>query len=220
MNSKHCKSRVLLFCLLIVAACAIYTQGQSGRRQPKAPPAAPVPTPTPEPTPTPKKEKSESDLGFIIASDNSSVFEVLPLTYYDAAMRGCADRLRSGSSATVTVSQGNMSRGEAIKKAKAETGNTYVVLILLVLDRIYAKSYDDLEVDFTVFAPKTGKVVVFGRSYQNVNRRGPIVVGPTSRGSSGALYREQLLKFAGEQAADKILKAMKLDVVMPKSSVN
>jgi hypothetical protein len=206
--------------LLVVAACAISAHGQSGRRQPKAPPAAPVPTPTPEPTPPPKKEKSDTDLGFIIASDHSSVFEVFPMSYYDAAMRGCGDRLRSGSSATITVSQGNMNRGEAIKKAKAETTNTYVVLIKLVLDEMYAKSYDDLEVDFTVFAPKTGKVVVFGRSYQNVNRKGPIVVGPTSRGSSGALYREQLLKFAGEQAADKILKAMGLDVVVPKSSAN
>lgn len=144
----------------------------------------------------------------------------MPLSYYDAAMRGCADRLRSGSSATVTMTQSTMNRGEAIKKAKAETTNTYVVLIKLVLDKMYAKSYDDLEVDFTVFAPKTGKVVVFGRAYQNVNRRGPIVVGPTSRGSSGALYREQLLKFAGEQAANKILKALSLDVVVPKSSAN
>ena len=220
MNSNPYKTRVLLFCLLIVAACAVSAQAQSGRRQPKAPPAAPVPTPTPEPTPTPKKEKDGTELGFIIAADNSSVFEALPLGYYDAAMRGCADRLRSASSATVTVSQENMNRGEAIKKAKAETTNTYVVLIKLVLDQMYARSYDDLEVDFTVFAPKTGKVVVFGRSYQNVNRKGPIVVGPTSRGSSGALYREQLLKLAGEQAANRILKAMGLDVVIPKSSAN
>ena len=220
MNSKHYTSRVLLFCLLIVAACAASAHAQSGRRQPKAPPAAPVPTPTPEPTPVPKKEKDPTDLAFIIASDSSSAFEVFPLSYYDATMRGCADRLRSGSSASVTVSQGNMNRGEAIKKAKGETTNTYVVLIKLVLDRMYAKSYDDLEVDFTVFAPKTGKVVVFGRAYQNINRKGPIVVGPTSRGSSGALYREQLLKFAGEDAANRILKSMSLDIVIPKSSAN
>lgn len=142
------------------------------------------------------------------------------MSYYSAAMNGCADRLRSGSSAGITVSQGNMSRGEAIKKAKAETTNTYVVLIKLVLDQMYARSYDDLEVDFTVFAPKTGKVVVFGRAYQNVNRKGPIVVGPTSRGSSGALYREQLLKFAGEDAANRILKAMSLDITVPKSNGN
>lgn len=205
--------------MLIVAACAISAHAQSGRRQPKAPPAAPVPTPTPEPTPVPKKEKERSDLGFIIAGDNSSAFENLPLGFYDAVMTGCADRLSSGSSAIVTISRGDMTRGEAIKKAKAETTNTYVVLIKLVLDRMYARSYDDLEVDFTVFAPKTGKVVVSGRAYQNVNRKGPIIVGPTSRGSSGALYREQLLKLAGEDAANRILKSLSLDVVIPKSSV-
>ena len=216
MNFKSYSSRTLLYCLLIVAACAVSAHAQSGRRQPKAPPAAPVPTPTPEPTPTPKEEK-KSDLGFIIASDNSSAFEVLPLSYYDAAMRGCADRLRSGSSASVTVAREDMNRGEAIKKAKAET-TTYVVLVRLVLDQMYAKSYDDLELDYVVFAPQTGKVVTFGRSYQNINRRGPIIVGPTSRGSSGALYREQLLKLAGEDAGTKILKAMSLDVVVPKAS--
>jgi hypothetical protein len=218
MNSKPDKSRALLFCLLVVAVCAIFTQAQSGRRQPKAPPAAPVPTPTPEPTPEPKKEKA-SELGFLIAADNSSAFEVYPLSYYDAAMRGCADRLRSGSSASVNVTQSNMNRGEAIKKAKGET-TTYVVLMRLVLDQMYAKSYDDLEIDFAVFAPKTGKVVVFGKSYQNINRKGPIIVGPTSRGSSGALYREQLLRFAGEDAANRILKTLGLDVVVPKSSAN
>lgn len=193
-------------------------QGQSGRRQPKAPPAAPIPTPTPEPTPAPKKEK-QSDLGFIVASDSGSAFDNFPLGYYDAAMFGCADRLRSGSSADVTVSQGTMNRGEAIKKAKAET-TTYVVLLRLVLDEMYARSYDDLELDYVVFAPKTAKVVTSGRTYLNINRRGPVVVGPTSRGPSGPLYRQQLVKHAGEDAGTKILKAMNLDIVVPRSSVN
>lgn len=134
-------------------------------------------------------------------------------------MYGCADRLRSGSSANVTVSQGTMHRGEAIKKAKAET-TTYVVLLRLVLDEMYARSYDDLELDYVVFAPKTAKVVTSGRTYLSINRQGPIIVGPTSRGSSGSLYRVQLVKRAGEDAGSKILKAMNLDVVVPKASVN
>lgn len=112
-----------------------------------------------------------------------------------------------------------MSRGEAIKKAKAET-TTYVVLLRLVLDQMYARSYDDLELDYVVFAPQTAKVITSGRTYLNINRKGPIVVGPTSRGSSGALYREQLLKHAGEDAGARILKALNVDVVVPKASVN
>ena len=143
----------------------------------------------------------------------------MPLGYYDAALRGCADRLRSGSSAAVTITQAGMNRGEAIKKAKAET-TTYVVLLRLVLDRMYAQSYDDLELEYVVFAPKTAKVVTSGKTYLNINRKGPIVVGPTSRGSSGALYREQLIRHAGEDAASRILKSLSLDVVVPKASVN
>jgi hypothetical protein len=209
MNFKIGKSHLLLFCLLLLASCEIALHAQSGRRQPKPPPAAPVPTPTPEPTPEPKKQQKEPDFGFIVAADRFTTYENYPLSYYDAAMRGCADRLRSGSSARVDVAQSNMSRGEAIKKAKGET-NTYVVLMKLVLDEL-ARSYDDMEVEFVVFRPQTAKVATSGRSYLNVNRKGPIIVGPT-RGPTGALYREQLLKQAGEDAAERILKALNLNV--------
>lgn len=211
MNIKRRKSPLLVFCLAVLAVCAVAAQAQSGRRKPPAPPAAPVPTPTPEPTPAPKPAEKENEIGFIIGADTFGTYEVLPLTYYDAAMRGCADRLRSGSSAHVTVAQDNMSRGDAIKKAKGEA-KTYVVLMKLVLDRMYAKSYDDLEVEFVVFKPQTGKVLTSGRTYLNVNRSGPIVTAPTRRGTTSALYREQLLKQAGEHAAERILKALNLNV--------
>jgi len=210
MNLQARKISLLVFCLAVLVVCAVAVHGQSGRKQTKPPPAAPVPTPTPEPTPVPKQEK-ESDFGFIIGSDSFGTYEGLPLTYYDAAMRGCADGLRSGSSARVTVAQTSMNRGEAIKKAKGET-KTYVVLMKLILDQMYAKSYDDLELEYVVFTPQTGKVVTSGRTYLNVNRSGPIVAAPTRRGSTSALYREQLLKQAGEDAAAKILKALNLSV--------
>ena len=210
MNLQARKSRLLVCCLIVLAVCAVAVQAQSGRKKIIPPPAAPVPTPTPEPTPEPKPQK-ESELGFIIASDSFGTYETLPLTYYDAVMRGCADRLRSGSSAHVTVAQGNMNRGEAIKKAKGET-KTYVVLMKLVLDPMYAKSYNDLEVEYVVFTPQTAKVVTSGRTYLNVNRKGPVVVGPTRRETTSALYREQLLKQAGEDAGERILKALNLSV--------
>jgi len=73
-------------------------------------------------------------------------------------------------------------------------------------------SLDDLEIEFVVFSPQTAKVVINGRSYLNVNRKGPIIVGPTSRGPTGALYREELIRRAGEDAGERILKALRLDV--------
>jgi hypothetical protein len=210
MNLRARKFPLLLFCLAVLAVCAIAVQAQSGRKKITPPPAAPVPTPTPEPTPEPKPEK-ENDLGFIIGSDNFGTYETLPLTYYEAVMVGCADRLRTGSSAHVSIARENMNRGEAIKKAKLQT-TTYVILMKLVLDPMYAKSYNDLEVEYVVFAPQTAKVVTSGRTYLNANRRGPLVVGPTRRDQTSALYREQLLKQAGEDAAARILKTLNLSV--------
>jgi hypothetical protein len=211
MKRTSYRSESLVLLVLLLALCASVAQAQSGRRQSKAPPAAPIPTPTPEPTPEPKEPPKDLDLGFIIGSDRYSIDDNYPISYYDAAMQGCADRLRSGSSAAVSVGQSNMNRGEAIKKAKMET-KTYVVFMRLILDRVYAKSLDDLEIEFVLFAPQTAKVVTSGRTYLRGVQKGPIVVGPTSSRRSGALYREDQIRMAGEDAGEKILKALNLNI--------
>lgn len=198
--------------MLVIALCVSAAQAQSGRRQAKPPAAAPVPTPTPEPTPVPKKADKESELLFFIGVDRYDSFSSLPYAYYDAALRGCADRLRTGSSAGVDVSDKSLSRGDAIKKAKSESGS-YVVLLTLKFDQL-PRSYNDLILEFVVFAPGTSKVVTTGRSYPDGKRAGPVVAGP--RGSSSVLYRERLIIQAGEDAANRILKALHLDVNIPK----
>lgn len=192
-----------LACLIVILLCAFAAQAQSGRRQPKVTPAAPVPTPTPEPTPTPKTDQKEPELEILVGSDQHSTYANIPWRYYDAAVRGCAERLRAKSGATVDVSKGSMTRGEAIKKAKSGE-NTYVILLTLTFDSM-ARSYDDLQLDFVVFAPTNAKVVTTGRLYLNGNRAGPVIVGRTGR---AALYREQIIKQAGEEAADRSLKAI------------
>ena len=192
-----------LTCLIVILLCAFAAQAQSGRRQPKVTPAAPVPTPTPEPTPAPKTDQKEPELEILVGSDQHSTYANIPWRYYDAAVRGCAERLRAKSGATVDVSKGSMTRGEAIKKAKSGE-NTYVILLTLTFDSM-ARSYDDLQLDFVVFAPTNAKVVATGRLYLNGNRAGPVIVGRTGR---AALYREQIIKQAGEEAADRSLKAI------------
>ena len=209
MNRKRYNRSVLLV-LLLLATCAITAEAQSGRRQTKPPPAAPIPTPTPEPAPEPKAQAREPDFGFIVGADRFG-FDSYPLGYYDIVTRGCADRLRSDSSARVDIAQSSMNRGEAIKKAKAET-KTYVVLLRLVLDQLTAQSYDDLEIEFWVFAPQTAKVATSGKAYLGGVRKGPVVVGPTSRTPGGPMYRELMLRRAGEEAAERILKALNLNI--------
>jgi hypothetical protein len=203
------------FATMLVIALAVWSvQAQSGRRHAKPTPAAEVPTPAPEPTPAPKKAEKESELLFYIGADRNDSFSMLPYTYHDAVVRGCAGSLRGGSSAGVDVTDRSFSRGEAIKKAKAES-KSYVVLLTLKLDNM-ARSYDDMILEYVVFAPNTAKIVTQGHSYMRGNRAGPIIAGPTSRGSTSELYREQLLQRAGEDAGSRILKALHLDVDIPR----
>lgn len=207
----------LFITTLLIALCALGVQAQSGRRQTKPAPAAPVPTPTPEPTPIPKKAEKEAELSFFVGVNRNESSFSLPLSYYDAVLRGCADRLRAGSSVSVDTTDRDFNRGDAIKKAKSES-KAYVVLLTLSFDSM-ARSYDDLILDFVVFEPVTSKVITTGRSYQNATRKGPVVVGPPSGSTIGGIYRERLLQQAGEDAATRILKALHINVDTRKQSV-
>lgn len=199
--------------LLALVLCVWFVNAQSGRKHAKTPPAAPVPTPTPEPTPTPKKADKESELLFYLGADRFNSYSNFSYSYYDAVVRGCADRLRAGSSAGVDITDQSLSRGDAIKKAKS--GSTYVVLLTLKLDSM-ARSYDDLILEFVVFAPGTAKVMTSGNSYPNAARTGPVILGPGGSGRTNPLYREKLLAMAGEDAGNRILKSLHLDVGIPK----
>ena len=198
---------------LLVAMCSLFAYGQSGRRQAKPPAAAPVPTPTPDPTPEPKTKKDDNQISFFVAlGERGPSYNRYSYTYVEAAARGCADRLRKGSSASVDVSQNEMTRGEAISKAKSEQ-NGYVVLITLVEDvmsRSDSSGNVEIQVDYVVFAPQTAKVLATGRTYENSSRRGPVVVQRTP-GSTVPTYREQSLHRAGEDAGERILKALHLN---------
>lgn len=204
MRLQHCAT------VLLLALCALSAQAQSGRRQVKPPPSAPVPTPTPDPTPIPKKEAKKEELLFFVGADQNSSYQSLPLGYYDAVLQGCASRLHAGSSAAVDVSEHDVNRGEAIKKAKAET-KAYVVWLNLTVDSM-ARTYDDLVLEYIVYAPETAKVVTNGRSYLRGQRAGPITVDPNAGRTTNSLYRQEMLKRVGEEAGDRIIKALHLDV--------
>ena len=198
---------------LFLFTCLFVVQAQSGRRQTKPAPAAPVPTPTPEPTPTPKTDQKESEIIFYVGVDRDRHYGYYPYSYYDAVLNGCSEVLRH-SSAKVDVTDRDLSRGEAIRKSK-ENAKTYTVLLELSTTPMSGtatrSSADEIELEYTVFAPGTAKVATSGRTYQNANRKGPVVIGPTG-GPSGVMYREVLLKRAGEEAAERILRALHLTV--------
>ena len=204
---------ILLVGVLLVLSVEV-TNAQSGRRQKTPEPAAPIPTPTPEPTPTPRTEQKEPEFIFLVGADRGGTYNFYPASFYDAVVRGCADALRN-SSAGVDTSNRELSRGEAIKKAKSGT-KTYVVVLELKTDALTGSSsnggYDQIDVEYVVFTPGTAKVATSGRTYQNVNRRGPVVIGPSTTGGTSGLYREALLQRAAEDAGQRILKALHLNV--------
>ncbi len=203
--NRHLKLALLVSLAAIVFVTGITgAQAQSGRRQTKPAPAAPVPTPTPEPTPKPKEEP-KSDLGFIVGIDRGDSFNYLPISFYSAVVNSCADRLRHGSSAKVTTAN-HITRAEAIKKAKSEK-STYVVYLRFTTVSMREYSNEQAELEFIVYAPTTGKIATSGRSYQNANGKGPVVVQPP-RGGSNPVYQERMLRLAAENAADRILKAL------------
>lgn len=197
---------------LLIALCALSVQAQSGRRRTTPPPAAPIPTPSPEPTPTPKKENRDDELGFLLGADRYSSNANLPFSYYDAVLRGCGDRLRAGSSAIVDVAGKDLSRGDAIKRAKAET-KSYVVYMTLSYDTAGRRA-DEVLLEYIVFAPVTAKIVTSGRSYMTGKRAGPVVVQPP-RTRDGVFYPEETLRRMGEEAGERILKAMHLNAPVP-----
>lgn len=194
------KYKTTLF-LMIFVLCALSVGAQSGRRKVQPPPAAPVPTPTPEPTPTPTKEEAKSQFVFLVVTDRDTANASLPLSFHTVAQRACAERLRTKSNSEVDAPHGDMGRGQAVQKAKSSE-NTYVVHLTLTFASL-AVSSNELQLDFTVFAPTTAKVLITGRSYINANRAGPVIVG--NRIPSG-MFREEWIRDAGEEAADKILK--------------
>jgi len=206
-------SRVLLlpFLFMAVALCVTNVRAQSGRRVRKP---APTATPAPQPTPIEKsKPKEKSNLALVVGIERDS-FSHAALFYDGVVLRGCADRLRE-SSATVDVSEKDINRGEAVKRAKASK-DAFVVLLKIGPNNVGVErgnpNLDELYVEYVVFAPTTAKVAASGRSYQRALRKGPVVVGPTTSGRNNSLYTEQLLRQAAEDAAERILHALHISL--------
>jgi hypothetical protein len=197
------------FCLIVLLIGPI--AAQSGRRAPRS--SSPHPTPTPEATPEQKKPVAETKaaVSLIVGMDRGGDFASVPMYFYDTVLRACAERLDASPSVDVDVASRDLNRGEAIKRAKAET-DSHVVLMQVRFDSPMGRNEDftDLFIEYWVFAPTTAKVVTSGRTYQQIGRAGGIIMMPTPGGRASVPYAEQLLKQAARDAADRILSAMHL----------
>jgi len=195
-----------LICLLTLAAFATITSGQSGRKQKKADPQPPIQgvnqpeaRTAPEPEVTPDKPKEKEPGRSVLVS--TALADIGVSSFYpDAARRGCMEELRRAMR-TVQVSEDrNQHRSDAIKIAK-ESDKTYVVWMEFEVDRMGTSRYG-FELRYTVFEPKTAKVVGTGYGYPQ-QPTGPLSLPPIGAGSAD-VYAD----WAGRDVARQVMKRL------------
>lgn len=202
-----------VYAALLVMLFAVAVAAQSRRRPPAADPPPPIVLSTPDNPPTgttPQKKPAVPALPLIVGADSfNASFDSLPSSLYDYLYGACVDRLRDSGAVAVTAS-GEMTRKEAIDRAKSQT-ETYVVWLEASTDNFGGAgtgrtNVDRLFVNYTIFSPQTAKVKSSGRVYADTVRAttgGPIGVSlPTINRRLPIQYKLQLM---GAEVADRVL---------------
>jgi hypothetical protein len=195
---------ILSFCLLAVSAVVV---GQSGRRQKKAEKQPPIQgvnqpearvEPAPQVVPERPKDK-EPERSIMIASAMPDM--MLPLFYADIAREACLKEMRS-TLKSIDLREGrNQTRSEAIKVAK-DTG-AYVVHMEFQPDQ-FGGSRGDVDLRYTIFEPKTGKVAGSGSGYPT-QPSGGLPLPPV-----GASREQVYLDWMGRDVARQVMKRLNL----------
>ena len=189
--------------MTLVAMFALVTVAQSGRRVRKSEPAA-VPVPSPEATqaPTPAAKPAPA-FTFIVGMEKWGEVSRVSLYTYSGVLRSCVDRLNSSGSAKADPASNDMSRGDAVRQAKAEK-ETYVVWLQLRANNYGRPSvYDDASnvyVQYSVLAPVTAKQVTSGNTFPEAYRKSGVIV-PSST-TQGDYYLNQAARGAAERILD------------------
>jgi hypothetical protein len=200
---------VLILGLLL--AFSLSVMAQSGRRANKPGATAPLPVATPvEPDVTAKPSPSPAKplLTLLVGMEDASSFSRIPLGAQTGVLQNCVKRLEESPSVKVTVVGQNISRGEAIKMARAGK-EAHVVWLQVRLDRYSSDQgatvdASDVSIEYVVYAPVTAKVVTQGHTYPQAQRS----IIPTTR--NGGLYGDSRYNKAAREAAERILAALKL----------
>jgi hypothetical protein len=195
---------ILSFCLLAVSAVVV---GQSGRRQKKAEKQPPIqgvnqPEARVEPAPqvVPEKPKDkEPERSIMIASAMPDM--MLPLFYADIAREACLKEMRSTLKSIDLREGSNQTRSDAIKVAK-DTG-AYVVHMEFQPDQL-GGSRSNVELRYTIFEPKTGKVAGSGSGYP-AQPSGGLPLPPV-----GASREQVYLEWMGRDVARQVMKRLNL----------
>jgi hypothetical protein len=170
-NGSARRNMIVLGCcvLLMMLASAGAGYGQAGRRvqPPKNDP--PVPKAA-EPAAVVKKEQPEAAQISLLVGSYSQAMRMLSRGAEDLVQGAVVQRLRDSKSLKLGVEE-SMTRGEANKRAKAET-EAYILWLELKSDsamfdptRRNETRTEDLYIQYVVLEPKTGKVKDQGNVY-------------------------------------------------------
>ena len=199
------RSGVLVIAALILL-CALAGFAQSGRRVKKST-TPPVPTPEASPSPTPKKTPERPAIPIYLGVNSFDSYGSIPFYFNESVAKSCAEVLQQRGIIHVELTSRDMTRGDAVKRAK-EMKEGYVVLLELRGDRMRTSSQENdlsrVYIDYVVFAAATGKPVTSGPVYQQASGIRDIIVGR----SDSITVAEQRLKNAARVAAQRILGAI------------
>ena len=196
----------LAFVMLIGVA-----QAQSGRRLPNKsqPPAETVSAPTtPAEEPPPAKPDKPKQQLLVTKYLNDSFSSY----YSDLVTRACLDRLKEAAFTSVSLGR-EMNRKQASDFAKGTT-DTHVLLIEWTYDGMPNPQTEqsNLDINFAVFTPGTGKIKTSGRVHPSDyrNRTGVGGVGIPLPIPNGTAALEYMLKESGREIADRVIASLNI----------
>lgn len=203
------KRRLLLITAILIALATV-APAQSGRRGSKRSPV-PAPEPAPSPTPAATKPQASARIELLVAVNDPTAFDRVPIVAPEIALEACARRLKEAKEIAIDVASRPMTRAEAISAAKAET-TRYVAFLEVKNQRAEfgaeSSGQDRLYIDFAVFEPGTAKLKKSGRAQHSTGRAGS--VGVTIPGMGDGMYSDYELREAARHAADRILDAFQI----------
>ena len=204
MRHKIKYTLVVSLCLLISAGVA---SAQSGRKQKKVeqqPPVQGVNQPDartqPEPEVTPEKQKSTEPRRSIMVASGMPDMSI-PLYIADLARQGFIAEVRREIQSIDLREERNQTRSDAIKMAKQED-QMIVVLLEIELDRM-GTTMSGVDLRYSVYEPKTGKVLAMGNGYPQQ---------PSGMGIPpiGASRQQVYVEWQGRDAARQVLKRLNI----------
>ena len=194
-----------LICLFALAAFATLTSGQSGRKQKKSEPQPPIQgvnqpeaRTVPEPEVSPDKPKEKDPGRSVLVSTAMADFGISSF-YPDAARRGCMEEFHDAMRMIKLSEERDQHRSDAIKAAK--DSDRYVVWMEFQADQMGTSRYG-FELRYTVFEPKTAKVVGTGYGVPQ-QQTGPISLPPIGSGRTD-VYAD----WAGRDVARQVMKRL------------